>query len=230
MIVKKVTIDIGNTFSVSAVLTGPDSPGRSLPTSVVIAHGAGNDMHNDLIVAVAEGLAAAGHVTLRFNFPYKERGKKSPDGPATLIRSWQCAYAYLENNPYLPVDRIVAAGKSMGGRIAAQMVAAGEMKAAALIFLGYPLHAPGRTDRLKDAYLYNIHVPMLFFAGTKDPLCRMDKLEAVLDGLQGPRDLEIVEGGNHSFNLPKSSSRPATAVHRQIIEKCVQWLDKLDRK
>lgn len=227
MIEAHTSIDINGKGPVSAVLTGPDRAGGSKRTGVIIAHGAGNDMHNGLIVAIAEALAAAGYVTLRFNFPYKERGKKSPDAPATLIHTWQCAYAHLEANQRFPVHRIVAAGKSMGGRIAAQMVAAGQMNAAALIFLGYPLHAPGRTEQLRDAHLFEIHVPMLFFAGTKDPFCKMDKLQGVLGRLSGPRDLEIVEGGNHSFNLPKSSTRSAAEVYRQIVVKCLQWLDPL---
>jgi predicted alpha/beta-hydrolase family hydrolase len=227
MIAERTLIDLNGKGPVSAVLAGPRQSDRSKPTGVIIAHGAGNDMHNNLIVALAEGLAVAGYVTLRFNFPYREKGKKSPDAQATLEHTWQCAYAYLENNPRFPVDRIVAAGKSMGGRIAAQMVAAGQMNAAALIFLGYPLHAPGRDDQLRDAHLYEIDVPMLFFAGTRDTLCKMDKLQEVLGRLPCTRDLEIIEGGNHSFNLPKSSSRTSAEVNRQILEKCLQWLDPL---
>ena len=105
-----------------------------------------------------------------------------------------------------PVNRIIAVGKSMGGRVASQMVAEGLMDVAGLIFLGYPLHAPGKKDQLRDAHLYRIRVPMLFFAGSKDPLCNMDKLNTVLDNLPSYHDLEIIEGGNHSFNLPKSFS------------------------
>ena len=75
------------------------------------------------------------------------------------------------------------------------------------------MHAPGRTDRLRDGHLYDIKAPMLFFAGTKDPLCNMEKLRKVLTGLKGPVDPETVEGGDHSFRLPKSFSRPASAVH-----------------
>ena len=224
------SIEITGKGIVSAVLSGPDQLSDSNKTGVIIAHGAANDMNNSLIVAVAEGLATAGYTTLRFNFLYKEKGKKSPDTESTLIRTWQSAVSHLLNNERFPVDRVVAAGKSMGGRIASQMVAADQMAVEALIFLGYPLHAPGRTDKLRDSHLYEIKKRMFFFAGTRDPLCNMEKLREVLHRLPGRYDLEIVEGGNHSFKLPKSSSRTAESVYRQIVEKCIQWLDPITKQ
>jgi predicted alpha/beta-hydrolase family hydrolase len=229
MVKEQTSIEIIGMGKVSAVLSGPDQPGDSNKTGVIIAHGAANDMNSSLIVAVADGLASAGYTTLRFNFPYKEKGKKSPDTEPTLIRTWQSAVSHILNNERLPVDRVVAAGKSMGGRIASQMVAADQMDVEALIFLGYPLHAPDRTDKLRDSHLYEIKKPMLFFAGTRDPLCTMEKLREVLHRLLDQCDLEIVEGGDHSFKLPRSSSRSADLVHRQIVEKCIQWLDPIAR-
>jgi predicted alpha/beta-hydrolase family hydrolase len=229
MVKEPASIQIMGKENVSAVLSGPDQCSDSNKTGVVIAHGAANDMNNRLIVAVADGLAAAGYTTLRFNFPYKENGKKSPDAEPTLIHTWQGAVTHLLNNDRFPVHRVIAAGKSMGGRIASQMVAADQMDVAALIFLGYPLHAPGRTDKLRDSHLYGIKKPLLFFAGTRDPLCNMEKLREVLHRLPGPYDLDIVKGGDHSFKLPKSSSRSTESVHRQITEKCLQWLDPISK-
>ena len=230
MLNEPTSIEIMGKETVSAVLSGPDQLGDSNKTGVIIAHGAANDMNNSLIVAVADSLATAGYTTLRFNFPYKEKGRKSPDTESTLIRTWQSAVSHLLNNERFPVDRVVAAGKSMGGRIASQMVAADQMAVEALIFLGYPLHAPGRTDKLRDSHLYEIKKRMLFFAGTRDPLCNIEKLREVLQRLPGLYDLEIVDGGDHSFKLPKSSSRPAEKVYQQIIKKCLQWLDRFTKK
>ena len=227
---ERISIEILGKGSVSAVLAGPDRPDDSKQTGVIIAHGAANDMNNGLIVALADGLASSGYVTLRFNFPYKEKGKKSPDTEPTLIRTWQSAYTHLINNERFPVDHVVAAGKSMGGRIASQIVAAGQMVVDALIFFGYPLHAPGRIDKLRDTHLYSIEAPMLFFAGTRDALCNMEKLKGVLDRLPGLHDLEVVEGGDHSFKLPKSSSRSTDEVHQMILERCIHWLDLIVRK
>ena len=215
------TIDIPSKGSVSSVLTVPDNPHGTALTGVIVAHGAGNDMHNDMIVAFTDGLADAGYATLRFNFLYKEKGKKSPDGQATLVHTWQHVYAWFKSNIQVKIARVIAAGKSMGGRVAAQMAAAGQLDPAALIFLGYPLHAPGRTDQLRDAPLYEIKAPMLFFEGTKDPLCNLDSLRRVLGHLKNSVVLETIEDGNHSFKLPASSSRPAAAVYQQIVgNKC----------
>ncbi len=227
MIATQTTIDIPGKGLVSAVLSVPDGPVEAPSTGIIIAHGAANDMHNDLIVAFAEGLADAGHATLRFNFPYKEKGKKSPDGQATLVHTWKAVYAWLKTNPQAAAHRIIAAGKSMGGRVASQMAAAGELDVAALIFLGYPLHAPGRTNQLRDDHLYNINVPMLFFEGTKDPLCNLDSLGRVLDRLPGRVTLNTIDGGNHSFKLPASSSRLPADVHRQIVDQSVGWIESL---
>ena len=227
MVSENVRIDLNDHVHVSAVLAGPDHPSQTNGAGLIFAHGAGNDMNNPLIVALAEGLAIVGYVTLRFNFPYKEKGKKSPDTQKKLVHAWRCAYEYMQANTIFPVDRIIAAGKSMGGRVASQMVADSQMDVAALIFLGYPLHAPGKKDQLRDAHLYRIRVPMLFFAGTRDPLCDMDKLNTVLDNLPSHHDLEIIDGGNHSFNLPKSFSLSEANMHRQILEKCVGWIKQV---
>ena len=228
MISSNTTIDISGTGPVSAVMSAPDRIQGSASTGVIIAHGASNNMNNDLIVAFSEGLADAGYITLRFNFPSTEKGKKSPDGQATLVRTWQHVYAWLKRNNQVSVDRIITAGKSMGGRVAAQMVAEGQLDAAAMIFLGYPLHAPGRTDQLRDAPLFQIKAPMLFIEGTQDPLCNLARLRQVLGRLHGSVALESIEGGNHSFKLPSSLSRSAADVHRQIVEKSVWWLASLD--
>lgn len=92
MVSENGRINLGDQDQVSAILTGPHRTSDTGRTGLIIAHGAGNDMHNPLIVSVAEGLARAGSVTLRFNFPYKEKGKKSPDAQAKLVHTWQCAY------------------------------------------------------------------------------------------------------------------------------------------
>jgi len=222
-----ITIDLGVKGVVSAVIAGPANKADSTGVGLILAHGAGNDMNNALIVAVAHALAAAGYPTLRFNFPYKEKGKKSPDAQATLIHTWRCVHAYMQANQQFPVKRTVAVGKSMGGRVASQMVAAKEMNVAALIFLGYPLHAPGRSDQLRDAHLYAIDVPMLFFSGTRDALCKLEKLDDVLKQVASPHHLEIIEGGDHSFRLTKASDRSPTDVHDQIVSRCVAGLERL---
>lgn len=227
MISENRFIELDGRERVSAVLSGPDRASDLREIGLIFAHGAGNDMHNPLIVAISEGLAAEGFTTLRFNFPYKEKGKKSPDSQAKLIHTWQRAWQTMQGNDRFPVAQIVTVGKSMGGRVASQMVAEGQMPAAALIFLGYPLHAPGKKEQLRDAHLYRIDVPMLFFAGTRDPLCNLHKLKSVSKRLHCPHELEIIDGGNHSLLLPKSASRDEADVTKQISARCLAWLKAL---
>jgi predicted alpha/beta-hydrolase family hydrolase len=224
MLKQNVTITVDDQEKVSGILAVPDGfiPGRG--TGVVIAHGAGNDMTNPLLVAFADGLAESGFVTLRFNFPYKEKGKKAPDPASKLYRTWRAVVEFLRNHKEAAPGNLVAAGKSMGGRIAAQMVAEGGLEADRLVFLGYPLHPPGRKDKLRDAPLLAVAVPMLFFAGTRDSLCDLELLNQVLDKVSAPWNLEVVQGGDHSFTVLKSLGIQQAEIEAGIIGKTVSWL------
>jgi hypothetical protein len=212
---------------VSAAVSVPDTLNANSQTGLIFAHGAGNDMNHPLLVAVSEGLAEHGFITLRFNFLYKEKGKKSPDSQGKLIQTWLCAYDFLQTGDTYKTEKTIAVGKSMGGRVASQMVAQGLMAVDGLIFLGYPLHAPGKKDRLRDAHLYDIKNPVLFFAGTRDSLCDLSRLNDVLEKLECQWDLEIVEGGDHSFKLLKSDPRSQMDVQSQVLSKCLDWLNQI---
>jgi hypothetical protein len=209
---------------VSAVVSVPDTLNANSKTGLIFAHGAGNDMNHPLLVSVSKGLAEKGFITLRFNFPYKEKGIKRPDSQGKLIQTWLCAYNFLNSGYTFKSDKIIAVGKSMGGRVASQMVSEGLMDVDGLIFLGYPLHAPGKKDMLKDEHLYHLKMPVLFFAGTRDSLCDLSRLNGVLDKLKCQWDLEIIDGGDHSFKLLKSDSRTREDVHAQVLTKCLDWL------
>lgn len=224
MISKKISIPVQDNESVSGIISIPPAYRAGEGTGIIIAHGANNDMESPLIVSFSKGLAAMGYLTLRFNFLYREKGRKSPDSQKKLILTWQSVYRFLkEDSKYRP-DKIVAAGKSMGGRVASQMVADGLLPVDSLIFLGYPLHAPGKKDKIRDAHLYPIKIPMLFFAGTRDPLCDIQLLKNVLARLGPAADLETVEGGNHSFNLRKSDEKTQQEVYDGIVKKTIDWL------
>jgi uncharacterized protein len=95
-----------------------------------------------------------------------------------------------------------------------------------LIFLGYPLHAPGKKDKVRDGHLYEIPIPMLFFAGTRDPLCDLELLRHVLSKLSAPWELKVIEGGDHSFHVPKSYATDPTEIYEQIVRKTVEWLSE----
>lgn len=219
-----VSIPLDPSESVSGVLSIPDGHRAGDSTGIVIAHGANNDMNNPLIVLLADGLAQTGYPTLRFNFPYKEKGRKAPDPQGVLVCTWQSAYEFLNGHPEYAPGEILAAGKSMGGRVASQMIAEGVLPAGGLIFLGYPLHPPGDKAKLRSAHLFQIGVPLLFFAGTRDSLCDVSLLRGVLERLSVPWDLEVIEGGNHSFGVPKSSGQTQEEIYGRILEKMVSWL------
>jgi uncharacterized protein len=178
--------------TVSASRTGP---GKDAPL-LVLGHGAGRDMQDPLLVSFAEGLEAEGVACLRFNFPYRELGKKAPDPEPILRATWEAAFD-LGTKSGSPVW---AGGKSLGGRIASMVVADG-LPAAGLVFVGYPLHPPGKPERIRDAHLSSIRVPMLFLQGTKDPFARPDLFEKTLKRLGDRGTLHAVEGGDHSFRV-----------------------------
>jgi predicted alpha/beta-hydrolase family hydrolase len=220
----KVSIPVSEDEKVSGVIAVPEKLRKEKTVGVNLAHGAGNDMDTPLIVALASGLAEAGYLALRFNFLYKEKGRKAPDSHKKLANTWQQAYRFLKDHPKYGTKKIVAAGKSMGGRIASQMTAAGELPADCLVFLGYPLHPPGKKDKLRDAHLYEIRIPMLFFAGTRDSLCDLGLLSKLLERLKAAWNLEVIEGGDHSFRMLKSAGISQQGVHDRILEKMVDWL------
>jgi hypothetical protein len=225
----EATIPVSANGSVSGVLGIPPSFAAGRTAAVIVAHGAGNDMHHPFLVHFSEGLCQAGFLSLRFNFPYKEKGQKAPDPQEKLVRTWQAAFEFVRDHPQFGTPHIVAAGKSMGGRVASQMTADGLISPKALVFLGYPLHAPGKKKQLRDAHLYSIAVPMLFFAGTRDALCDVELLKNVLNRLQAPWELETIEGGDHSFELPKSSNISEEDVYERILQRTVSWLNKTGR-
>ena len=220
---EKVSIPVGKDH-VSGIISFPDTRIKD-KTGIIIAHDAGNDMHNPLIAYVAERLSDTGYLTVRFNFPYKEKGRKAPDPQKTLVQTWKSVYQLVKDNYGL--YKIIAAGKSMGGRVASQMVAEGSIQVDRLIFFGYPLHPPAQKDKLRDAHLYYIKSPMLFFAGTRDALCDLDLLKKVLEKLTAPWSLEIIEGGDHSFNIPKSLGLTQQEVYAQVLKKTIAWLEFL---
>ncbi len=219
---ERISIPISEDEQVSGILSIPGS--GEIEAGVILAHGAGNDMNYPLLSFFAEGLADSGYLCLRFNFLYKEKEKKGPDSPNVLYGAWRGAYrALAEHTEYRP-KRIFAAGKSLGGRIASQMVAERELPVEKLLFLGYPLHAPGKKDRLRDSHLYKISVPMLFFAGTRDSLCDLQLLKQVLAKITAPCELQTIEGGDHSFQVPKSYAVQPMEINELILRKTLEWL------
>ena len=191
------------------------TPARDAVAACVVAHGAGANSRTPFFDGVGAGLTAGGISCLRFDFPYTRAGRRAPDRPPVLIQAWREALAVAAGRAAgLP---LVASGKSLGGRMASMLAAEdGEAFAArALVFFGYPLHAPGRVDALRVEHLARVTVPMLFIQGTSDALGRFDLVEETVRSLRPRASLHAVEGGDHSFRV-RGHRRPDEEIGRDL--------------
>jgi predicted alpha/beta-hydrolase family hydrolase len=192
--------------TVSGAWQRPAGPARA---ALVLGHGAGYNMNTRLLIDIGDALAARGVAVVRFNFPYTEAGRRAPDPQPRLEACYAAVAAAVTEEAPLPF----LGGKSMGGRIASHVVADG-FPAAGLVFLGYPLHPPGKPERIRDAHLGRIALPMLFLQGTRDPFAAPDLLRATVKAL-GNAELVEIEGGDHSFKVP---GRAAAEVTAELVE------------
>ncbi len=190
---------------------------------LVLGHGAGSGMRSPFMAGFAEAIGRLGVATLRFDFPYMQAGRKAPDRAPVLVEAWNAAFAdAVGRSGGRPV---FAGGKSMGGRIASMAVAEG-MPAAGLVFLGYPLHPPGRPDKIRDAHLDAVPVPMLFVQGSRDTFARPDLLAAVIARLSARAEYVEVVGGNHSFRVP-GGPRDAAVVAAGLAEPAAAFVHRV---
>jgi uncharacterized protein len=197
---ERLTIDTGRQ-TVSGTYARPADPAATL----VVAHGAGAGMDHPFVVGFARAMNELGFATLRFNFPYAEAGRRSPDPEPRLREAWLAAFETASGRAR--EERVWVGGKSLGGRIASLAVADG-MPAGGIVFLGYPLHPPGKPERIRDEHLYRVEVPMLFLQGTRDPFASPDLLAGVVDRLGERATLVPIDGGDHSFNLRGARADP----------------------
>ncbi|MWC00288.1 alpha/beta family hydrolase [Agromyces seonyuensis] len=202
-----IRIEVGES-TVSAAVHRPADPWASL----VLAHGAGAGFDHPFLVGLSDALETEGVASLRFNFPYREAGRKFPDRAPAAIAAWRAVHAEaLRRSAGEPVW---AAGKSFGGRMASMAVAEG-LDAPGLVFLGYPLHPPGKPEQRRDAHLFGLSVPMLFLQGTKDPFASPAELAELAPAIGPNAVVELVEGGNHSFEVA-GRKRPADVIGAEL--------------
>ena len=211
--------------AVSAVVALPQRFRVGRTPAVLIAHGAGAGMSSPFVSFVHAALAGAGYVAVKFNFPYTEVRRRAPDPRPVLERCYRAVLDAVAADRALLPPWIAIGGKSLGGRIASYLGAAGA-PVRGLFFLGYPLHPAGKPDILRVDHLPAVAVPMLFIQGTRDALCEFDRLRPVLGRL--PRAaLHVVEGGDHSFRLPRREGKPEEAVWSEVVGAVVRWLPGL---
>jgi hypothetical protein len=212
-----LTLTTGSS-AVSAIVTAPPTP-RFV---YVLAHGAGAGMRHPFLADVARGLAARHAATLRYNFPYMDARRSRVDSPSVAFESVRAAVEACRTQfPSLP---IVAGGKSFGGRMTSGAQAERPMAGVVgLAFLGFPLHPPGRPSITRADHLRDVQVPMLFLQGSRDEFATPELLQHVIDGLGRLATLSLIEQGDHSFKVPKSTGLTAALVMDRLCDTLADW-------
>lgn len=224
MAASEFKIKVNDTDSVTAMLY-PASKANRVGVTVLLGHGAGADQLSGFMRMVASGFAARGFDAMTFNFLYKEKRKSVPDPKAKLEACYRAVIDAAIRNTKLKGNKLVIGGKSMGGRIASQVAAEDPSGIDRLVFLGYPLHPPGRPDKLRDEHLPNIKAPMLFVQGSRDAFGTADEIRTIIKKHRLPATLYVIESGDHSFKVPKSVA-PQQKVYEDVMDEVAKWCGK----
>jgi predicted alpha/beta-hydrolase family hydrolase len=198
--------------------------GKPLGATVILGHGAGAGQGHSFMVRFASGLAARGIDTATFNFLYTEQGRRTPDRNDKLEACYKAVIEAVRSHDRLKGNRLVIGGKSMGGRIASQVAAADVEGITGLVFLGYPLHPPGKPDQLRSKHLPKITAPMLFIQGSRDSFGTPDELRPIIATLRNASILEI-ENGDHSLGVPKKNLVSQQQVYESALDEIRRWVE-----
>ncbi len=206
-----------------------EGPKRGADRAVLLAHGAGSDLHAKALAAVADALAAVRIPSLRFNYPYRDTGRKAPDRPPVLEAATREAAAELARRAKLPSERLVLGGRSMGGRYCSMIVGAAEepVPALGLLLLGYPLHAAGKPENPRVEHFPRVTAPCLFVSGTRDSLAGKPALTRATRKIKAPVSLHWLESADHGYRPLKSSGRSIDDVLTEVAEVSVEWVGSL---
>lgn len=215
---QRVTISVEDAH-VSALLQAP----ANARACYVLAHGAGGGMTHPFIAAVAEGLVQRGIATLRYQFPYMERGSKRPDSPKLAQATVRAAVAQMSR--LRPKLALIAGGKSFGGRMTSQTQAASPLPGVrGIALLGFPLHPPGRPSDERGKHLLDVRVPILFMQGTRDTLADLELLRPLVEQLGARATLKVFADADHSFHIPARSGRKDAEVRAEMLDALADWI------
>ena len=192
---------------------GRPEPPPQQPAGIVLTPGAGSGSDHPNLLAVEFALAKHGVASLRIDFPYRLAGRRAPDRPAVLVDTVRNALRAFADELGVAPERLAVGGRSMGGRICSMAVADG-MPAAALVLISYPLHPPGRPDRLRTEHFPSIGVPCLFVSGDRDAFGSKIEFEAEVAAIAGPVTHAWIAGGDHSLKQRD----------REVAETVESWL------
>ncbi len=218
---KPVAIPLDDGGSVSGLLMQPPRP----RACYVLAHGAGAGMNHPFMASVASGLGERGVATLRYQFPYMEKGGKRPDVPKIAHAAVRAAVAEAARRaPKLP---LIAGGKSFGGRMTSQAQALAPLAGVhGLAFIGFPLHPPKQPSAERGRHLADVKVPMLFLQGTRDALAALDLVEPLCRSLGRRAALALFADADHSFHVPARSGRTDAQVMDEMLDALAAWIDQ----
>lgn len=214
-----ISIPIEGAAPVSGLWRTPAKPRACL----VLAHGAGAGMAHTAMAAIAQGLAVRGIATLRYQFPYMERGSKRVDPPALAHSAVRAAAAEaVRRAPKLPH---FAGGKSFGGRMTSQAQALAPLDyVRGLVFFAYPLHPADQPGIERARHLAEVKLPMLFLQGTRDALAQLDLLRAIVAGLEPRAKLKLFADADHAFHVPAKTGRKDAEVLAEILDAAAGWM------
>ena len=200
---------------------------NSATAALVVGHGAGAGQNSPFMVRTAEGLAARGIAAATFDFPYMTARRGAPDRPPVLEQAWRDAIAQARTE--LSGLPLFIGGKSMGGRISSQVAAQGVEGVSGLVFLGYPLHPPGKPEQRRIAHLPSIAVPVLIVQGERDAFGTPAELRPVVETMRGGVTLHVVEGGDHSLAVARSSGTAQKQVYEHVLDTIAAWMASVSR-
>ncbi len=219
---KRLTIVVNESQSVSGLLLAPDHP----RACIVLAHGAGAGMTHPFMEAIAVGLCDRGIATLRYQFPYMEKGGRRPDPPSVAQAAVRAAVAAPRT--LLPSLPLFAGGKSFGGRMTSQAQASTPLPGVlGLVFLGFPLHPAGKPSVARAEHLHRVRVPLLFVQGTRDTLADASLIRQVTRELDAQASLSIIPDADHSFHVPARTGRTDEAVRTEFLNTLAAWMDRI---
>ncbi|HEY6243864.1 MAG TPA: alpha/beta family hydrolase [Pyrinomonadaceae bacterium] len=227
-----LTVKANAQDNVTALLYLSEKKNR-LGVTIILGHGAGADQSSGFMRLFARGLSDRGLDVMTFNFVYTEQRRGVPDQKAKLESCFRAVIEAALSQKKLKGNKLVIGGKSMGGRIASQVVAAAceqndplAKEIGGLVFLGYPLHPPGNPAKLRTEHLPQIKVPMLFVQGTRDSLGSTDEIVPIVKELKLPAEIHVIEGGDHSFKAPKKFGLTQEEVFSGAMDAIVEWVGK----
>jgi len=212
--------------TVTALAYAPGQPAVARAT-VILAHGAGAPQTSDFMVALAEGLARRRCHVVTFNFPYMEQHRRLPDRAPVLESCFRDVVAVARARPALTSHPLVIGGKSMGGRMATHLAAQGLAGVAGVVALGYPLHPPGKPQQLRSEHVGRIRLPFLVVQGSRDAFGTPEELRPVLAPLGRAATIHVVDGGDHSLKVARSSPTAQAHIFEGVLDEIVRWIERL---